>query len=95
MPLTKEEPKSGNLPGDDNTNLWQSILNDVQKHGNPKLNPNKQIVVLGDNESGKTTMVMTPNHFAVVSYVLLFRWQSCKALRTQAKVQVLSMPTSV
>lgn len=57
MPLTKEEPKSGNPPGDDNTNLWQSILNDVQKHGNPKLNPNKQIVVLGDNESGKTTMV--------------------------------------
>lgn len=42
---------------EENMNLWQSILNDVQKHGNPKLNPNKQIVVLGDNESGKTTMV--------------------------------------
>lgn len=72
MPLTKEEPKSGNPPGDDNTNLWQSILNDVQKHGNPKLNPNKQIVVLGDNESGKTTMVMAPNRALMVlmSYVL-------------------------
>lgn len=48
-----------NLPtnDEDNLNLWQSILHDVQKHGNPKLSPHKQIVVLGDNESGKTTMV--------------------------------------
>lgn len=38
-------------------NLWAQILNDVQNHGNPKLPSCKQIVVLGDNESGKTTLV--------------------------------------
>ncbi|KAF5269240.1 hypothetical protein FQR65_LT02541 [Abscondita terminalis] len=38
-------------------NLWSSILNDVQNHGNTKLPSCKQILVLGDNESGKTTMV--------------------------------------
>lgn len=38
-------------------NLWSSILNDVQNHGNPKLPSCKQIVVLGDNETGKTTLV--------------------------------------
>ncbi|XP_076254743.1 dynein light intermediate chain [Rhynchophorus ferrugineus] len=57
MQLTQNT--SDNLPtnDEDNFNLWQSILHEVQKHGNPKLSPNKQIVVLGDNESGKTTMV--------------------------------------
>lgn len=38
-------------------NLWSSILNDVQTHGNQKLPSCKQVVVLGDNESGKTTLV--------------------------------------
>lgn len=38
-------------------NLWSSILNDVQNRGNTKLPSCKQILVLGDNESGKTTMV--------------------------------------
>ncbi|CAH1155511.1 unnamed protein product [Phaedon cochleariae] len=42
---------------EDKKNLWSQILNEVQKHGNPKLSPHKQILVLGDNESGKTTMV--------------------------------------
>lgn len=42
---------------EDKSNLWSQILNEVQKHGNPKLSPHKQILVLGDNESGKTTMV--------------------------------------
>ncbi|CAH1967515.1 unnamed protein product [Acanthoscelides obtectus] len=42
---------------EDKKNLWSQILNEVQKHGKPKLSPNKQILVLGDNESGKTTMV--------------------------------------
>lgn len=42
---------------EDKKNLWSQILNDVQKNGNPKLSPHKQILVLGDNESGKTTMV--------------------------------------
>ncbi|KAH1011965.1 hypothetical protein HUJ04_001230 [Dendroctonus ponderosae] len=57
MALTNEEPDNSSAGTDETVNLWQSILNDVQKHGNPKLNPNKQIVVLGNNESGKTTMV--------------------------------------
>lgn len=43
-----EEPKK---------NIWSQILSDVQNHGNPKLPSCKQILVLGDNESGKTTMV--------------------------------------
>lgn len=30
---------------------------DVQNHGNPKLPSCKQVLVLGDNESGKTTLV--------------------------------------
>lgn len=30
---------------------------DVQNHGNPKLPSCKQILVVGDNESGKTTLV--------------------------------------
>lgn len=42
---------------EDKKNLWSQILHDVQKNGNPKLSPHKQILVLGDNESGKTTMV--------------------------------------
>lgn len=42
---------------EDKKNLWSQILNDVQNNGNPKLSPHKQIVLLGDNESGKTTIV--------------------------------------
>ncbi|KAK9869354.1 hypothetical protein WA026_003111 [Henosepilachna vigintioctopunctata] len=38
-------------------NIWSQILSDVQNHGNPKLPSCKQVLVLGDNESGKTTMV--------------------------------------
>ncbi|XP_066251512.1 cytoplasmic dynein 1 light intermediate chain 2 [Euwallacea similis] len=57
MALTAKDTDTSNSAPEENTNLWQSILNDVQQNGNPKLNPNKQIVVLGDNESGKTTMV--------------------------------------
>ncbi|XP_025832791.1 cytoplasmic dynein 1 light intermediate chain 2-like [Agrilus planipennis] len=38
-------------------NLWSSILNDVRDHGNNKLPSCKQVLVLGDNESGKTTLV--------------------------------------
>jgi len=39
------------------SNLWSSILNDVANHGNQKLPSCKQVLVLGDNESGKTTLV--------------------------------------
>ncbi|CAG9854437.1 unnamed protein product [Phyllotreta striolata] len=54
-PLT--EAPGENFVEEDKKNLWSQILHDVQKNGNPKLSPHKQILVLGDNESGKTTMV--------------------------------------
>ncbi|XP_023029957.2 dynein light intermediate chain [Leptinotarsa decemlineata] len=59
MPPSVEKSSDTNVTGneEDKKNLWSQILNDVQKHGNPKLSPHKQILVLGDNESGKTTMV--------------------------------------
>ncbi|XP_076623604.1 dynein light intermediate chain isoform X1 [Colletes latitarsis] len=38
-------------------NLWSSILAEVQNSGNNKLPSNKNILVLGDNESGKTTLI--------------------------------------
>ncbi|XP_018562021.1 cytoplasmic dynein 1 light intermediate chain 2 isoform X2 [Anoplophora glabripennis] len=53
----KPSEEAGKTNEEDKKNLWSQILNEVQKHGNPKLSPRKQIVVLGDNESGKTTMV--------------------------------------
>lgn len=94
MGLTNEEPDNSSSGTDETVNLWQSILNDVQKHGNPKLNPNKQIVVLGNNESGKTTMVgaqMPPNRAGLHSF---FRWQSCKELTIPAKGPGWNTPTS-
>lgn len=42
---------------DPNENLWTSILGEVQTKGNNKLPSNKSILVLGDNESGKTTLI--------------------------------------
>ncbi|XP_073988431.1 dynein light intermediate chain isoform X1 [Rhodnius prolixus] len=38
-------------------NLWTSILAEVQTKGSKKLPSNKNILVLGDNESGKTTLI--------------------------------------
>lgn len=34
-----------------------AILEEVQNQGNTKLPSNKNVVVLGDNESGKTTLI--------------------------------------
>ncbi|BES88603.1 dynein light intermediate chain [Nesidiocoris tenuis] len=42
---------------DSEENLWTSILTEVQTKGSNKLPSNKQILVLGDNESGKTTLI--------------------------------------
>ncbi|KAJ3654107.1 hypothetical protein Zmor_013320 [Zophobas morio] len=42
---------------DSKKNLWSQILSDVQNNGNPKLPSCKQVLVLGDNECGKTTIV--------------------------------------
>ncbi|PZC80286.1 hypothetical protein B5X24_HaOG214985 [Helicoverpa armigera] len=43
--------------GDVKDNLWSSILEEVQNQGNTKLPSNKNVLVLGDNETGKTTLV--------------------------------------
>lgn len=42
---------------DNSENLWSSILAEVQNSGNNKLPTNKNVLVLGDNESGKTTLI--------------------------------------
>ncbi|XP_013105209.1 cytoplasmic dynein 1 light intermediate chain 2 [Stomoxys calcitrans] len=41
----------------DKENLWSSILSEVQKQGSTKLPSNKSVLVLGDNATGKTTLV--------------------------------------
>ncbi|XP_035919623.1 cytoplasmic dynein 1 light intermediate chain 2 [Anopheles stephensi] len=38
-------------------NLWSSILSEVQTQSNTKLPSNKSVLVLGDNASGKTTLI--------------------------------------
>ncbi|XP_034252337.1 cytoplasmic dynein 1 light intermediate chain 2 isoform X1 [Thrips palmi] len=38
-------------------NLWSAILSEVQNTGNSKLPSNKSVLVLGDSESGKTTLI--------------------------------------
>ncbi|XP_077291579.1 dynein light intermediate chain [Arctopsyche grandis] len=47
-------PSAAPAPAD---NLWSSILEEVQNQGNTKLSSCKNILVLGDNESGKTTLI--------------------------------------
>lgn len=55
--MAATESENANNDSATKENLWSSILNDVQNHSNPKLPSCKQIVVLGDNETGKTTLV--------------------------------------
>ncbi|KPI98532.1 Cytoplasmic dynein 1 light intermediate chain 2 [Papilio xuthus] len=47
--------KKDNSDGKDN--LWSAILEEVQNQGNTKLPSNKNVLVLGDNETGKTTLI--------------------------------------
>ncbi|ODN05319.1 Cytoplasmic dynein 1 light intermediate chain 2 [Orchesella cincta] len=42
---------------DESDNVWSSILSEVRSNASVKLPSGKSIVVLGDNESGKTTLV--------------------------------------
>nr|XP_032529912.1 cytoplasmic dynein 1 light intermediate chain 1-like [Danaus plexippus plexippus] len=42
---------------DSKDNLWSAILEEVQNQGNTKLPSNKNVLVLGDNETGKTTLI--------------------------------------
>lgn len=53
VPSSKQESKQP----DPDENLWTSILGEVQTKGSNKLPSNKSILVLGDNESGKTTLI--------------------------------------
>lgn len=41
----------------EDSNIWSSILEKVQKTGTKKLPSNKSLLVLGDNESGKTSLI--------------------------------------
>ncbi|XP_063358989.1 cytoplasmic dynein 1 light intermediate chain 2 [Cydia amplana] len=43
--------------GDTKDNLWSAILEEVQNQGNTKLPSNKNVLVLGNNETGKTTLI--------------------------------------
>ncbi|XP_055389678.1 cytoplasmic dynein 1 light intermediate chain 1 [Condylostylus longicornis] len=42
---------------DSKENLWSAILNEVQKQSSTKLPSNKSLLVLGDNATGKTTLI--------------------------------------
>lgn len=42
---------------DPKENLWSAILSEVQKQGSTKLPSNKSVLVLGDNATGKTTLI--------------------------------------
>ncbi|XP_052817049.1 cytoplasmic dynein 1 light intermediate chain 2-like [Mya arenaria] len=44
-------------PDNDSQNLWNSILTEVQSSSASKLPTSKSVIVLGDNESGKTTLI--------------------------------------
>ncbi|XP_055296541.1 cytoplasmic dynein 1 light intermediate chain 1 isoform X2 [Sitodiplosis mosellana] len=49
-----QKKDSGNDPKD---NLWSAILSEVQNQSSTKLPSNKSVLVLGDNATGKTTLI--------------------------------------
>lgn len=53
---TSTEMTSKNDNNED-SKIWSSILEKVQKTGTKKLPSNKNLLVLGDNESGKTSLI--------------------------------------
>lgn len=52
LPSGKKEKNDNNKE-----NLWSEILSEVQTQGNQKLPTNKSVLVLGDNSSGKTSLI--------------------------------------
>ncbi|XP_059156070.1 cytoplasmic dynein 1 light intermediate chain 2-like isoform X2 [Physella acuta] len=60
-PITEKEDKMGNLKEGNNTddaeNLWADILSEVQSGSASKLPTTRTVLVLGDNDSGKTTLI--------------------------------------
>ncbi|XP_046398402.1 cytoplasmic dynein 1 light intermediate chain 2 isoform X1 [Ischnura elegans] len=55
--LTGVSSKRKDGPPDSKENLWASILGEVQARASTKLPSCKSVLVLGDNESGKTTLI--------------------------------------
>ncbi|CAL1532757.1 unnamed protein product [Lymnaea stagnalis] len=60
-PIIEKEDKMGNFKEennvDDSENLWADILSEVQSGSASKLPTTRTVLVLGDNESGKTTLI--------------------------------------
>ena len=50
----ESEEKTGDV---DQENLWSSLLGEVQTSRSSQLPANKSLLVLGDKESGKTTLI--------------------------------------
>lgn len=48
---------SAQVENDIDTNQWNNLLLDVQNKSRKKLPENKNVLLLGDSESGKTTLV--------------------------------------
>ncbi|KAL9695364.1 hypothetical protein quinque_014649 [Culex quinquefasciatus] len=53
--LTTTTPRKKDI--DPKENLWSAILSEVQTQSSTKLPSNKSVLVLGDNASGKTTLI--------------------------------------
>ncbi|KAL8608339.1 hypothetical protein ACOMHN_042206 [Nucella lapillus] len=57
-PVGKEDKKGTTAADtDDAENLWSNILGEVQSSSASKLSTTRSLLVLGDNESGKTTLI--------------------------------------
>ncbi|KAK7481697.1 hypothetical protein BaRGS_00027070 [Batillaria attramentaria] len=60
-PIGKEDkmgtPVADGNSSEDAQNLWASILGEVQSSSASKLSTTRSLLVLGDNESGKTTLI--------------------------------------
>lgn len=48
---------STQVDGDNDSNQWSNLLLDVQNKSRKKLPENKNVFLLGDSKSGKTTLV--------------------------------------
>ncbi|XP_072013070.1 cytoplasmic dynein 1 light intermediate chain 2-like isoform X2 [Amphiura filiformis] len=60
----RSNANAGNMENaeDESQNLWTSILGEVSTHSTSKLPSCKSILVLGDDESGKTTLIARLQH---------------------------------
>ncbi|XP_046578274.1 LOW QUALITY PROTEIN: cytoplasmic dynein 1 light intermediate chain 2-like [Haliotis rubra] len=61
-PIGEKDDRMGTSVGDDGStddsqNLWAHILSEVQSSSASKLSSSRSVLVLGDNDSGKTTLI--------------------------------------